>query len=590
MTGPEWNHPTKEARVFPSDLSSPQRSAAIARLREGVDLLVIGGGATGAGIALDAATRGLTVGVIEAQDWSAGTSSRSSRLIHGGLRYLYNLDVNLVAESLRERGILLTTTAPHLVTPQPFLWPLRTPIIERAYSAIGVGMYDTLAVAGARRRTVPTQRHYGRKGSLRLVPDLRPEALVGAIRFFDARVDDARLVLLIVRTAVAYGAHAAARVEAVGIGREGDRRLVHAADLETGERFDIPASDVVIATGVFTEDTQQPLGAGGGLKVLASKGIHIVVPRDRIRGATGVFLRTETSVLFVIPWPDCWVIGTTDTPWRESDRIEPAVSATDVDYLLTQANSVLTSALTREDIIGVYAGLRPLLQPAALEKGGSAKVSREHTVMKVDDGVWSVAGGKLTTYRVMAEDAVDMVLGDARRQRRSVTAQTPLVGAPGLAAARSVAGRLGASVGWDEARMKHLLGRYGSAVTEVVALAAADPSLTAPLAGDSRHVRAEVAHAVVHEGALHLEDVLDRRTRLAITRKDRGLAVAEEVADIMAPLLGWSAAERDEELASVRATATAITAALMESTDAAAARVRAVAPGIVDPVAGTMTR
>ena len=269
--------------MFSADLSASSRTSALNRLRDGVDLLVIGGGATGAGIALDAATRGMSVGIIEAQDWSAGTSSRSSRLIHGGLRYLYNLDFHLVAESLRERGVLLTTTAPHLVTPQAFLWPLRTPVLERAYSAVGVGMYDALAVVGARGRTVPTQRHYGRKGALRLVPDLRPEALVGAIRFYDSRVDDARLVVGIVRTAVSYGAAAASRVEAVGIGRDGERRLVEAADLETGERLTIPARDVVVATGVFTEDTQRLLGCEAGLKVLASKGIHIVVPRLRTR-------------------------------------------------------------------------------------------------------------------------------------------------------------------------------------------------------------------------------------------------------------------------------------------------------------------
>lgn len=575
--------------MFSSDLSAISRTTAISALKEGVDLLVIGGGATGAGIALDAATRGLSVGIIEAQDWSAGTSSRSSRLIHGGLRYLYNLDFGLVAESLRERGVLLTTTAPHLVTPQPFLWPLRMPVIERAYSAVGVGMYDALAVIGARGRTVPTQRHYGRKGARRLVPDLRPDALVGAIRFYDSRVDDARLVVSIVRTAVSYGAHAASRVEAVGVTNDGDRRLVSAADLETGESFEIPAKDVVVATGVFTEDTQRLLGTPVGLKVLASKGIHIVVPRERIKGSTGVFLRTETSVLFVIPWPDCWVIGTTDTPWNEEDRIEPAVTATDVDYLLKQANSVLSSGLTREDIIGVYAGLRPLLQPAALEKGGSAKVSREHTVMKLDDGVWAIAGGKLTTYRVMAEDAVDMVLGDEHKDRPSVTATTPLVGASGLEASKRVAGKFGAHVGWDEKRMTYLISRYGSAVTELVELAEEDPSL-ADLLGDTPHVRAEVAHAVVHEGALHLEDVLERRTRLAITRKDRGLPAAEEIADIMGGILGWTAEEHEAELASVRATAKAVAAALMEATDAAAARVRSVAPGIVEPIEGTMTR
>ncbi|MDO5683299.1 MAG: FAD-dependent oxidoreductase, partial [Propionibacteriaceae bacterium] len=241
---------------------------------EGLDVLVIGGGVTGAGIALDAATRGLRTGIVEMQDWAAGTSSRSSRLVHGGLRYLYNLDIGLVAEALGERGLLLEKLAPHLVTTQPFLWPLKTPVIERGYSAVGVGLYDTLGQLRSPGARVPRQKHYSRSQALEIFPDLRSDQLVGAIRFYDARVDDARLVISLVRTAARFGAYAASRTQVVSLLRDGGRVVgAEVVDLETGERHTIRASRVISATGVWTDDTERlaGLGADEGLRVLASK-------------------------------------------------------------------------------------------------------------------------------------------------------------------------------------------------------------------------------------------------------------------------------------------------------------------------------
>ena len=564
-----------EANVL-TRLTREQRATALEQMSgpEGLDVLVIGGGITGAGIALDAASRGLRTGVVEMGDWASGTSAWSSKLIHGGLRYLYQLDFPLVHEALTERGRLLDTTAPHLVKAQPFLWPLKHHY-ERSYSAVGVGMYDALALAGARgHRTVPIQKHLGRKGVRALAPALDPSGLVGAIRFYDARVDDARLVIDIIRTAVGLGALAASRTKVTGFLKSAHGAVTGAAvtDLATGATHEIRARRTINATGVWTEATQDLATSTGGLKVLTSKGIHIVVPKEAIDAETGIFLRTEKSVLFIIPWPRYWVIGTTDTPWTE-DVSKPVATAADVDYLLAHANEVLSRPLRRSDIIGVYAGLRPLLQPQ-LKPGAEAastKVSREHTVTRVAPGLTAIAGGKLTTYRVMAADAVDHALGEAlARAHPCVTADLPLVGAAGYRALAAQAGAIARERGWTLDRVTHLLDRYGDELPALLASIDDDPSLARPLGEAPAFLRAEVAWAVTHEGAAHLDDVLLRRVRLDIERRDRGLGAAEEVLEVMAPLLEWSdddvAAEREAYAERVAQ----IAAAEAEATDAAA--------------------
>ena len=569
------------ARTAPEDsvltrLTREQRATALEQMSgaEGLDVLVVGGGITGAGIALDAAARGLRTGVVEMGDWASGTSTWSSKLIHGGLRYLYQLDLALVREALSERGRLLQTTAPHLVKAQPFLWPLKHHY-ERSYSAVGVGMYDALALAGARgHRTVPIQKHLGRKGVRALAPALYPSGLVGAIRFYDARVDDARLVIDIIRTAVGLGALAASRTKVTGFLESAHGAVTGAAvtDLATGATHEIRARRTINATGVWTEATQNLASSTGGLKVLTSKGIHIVVPKEAIDAETGIFLRTEKSVLFIIPWPRYWVIGTTDTPWTE-DVSKPVATAADVDYLLEHANEVLSRPLRRSDIIGVYAGLRPLLQPQ-LKPGAEAastKVSREHTVTRVAPGLTAIAGGKLTTYRVMAADAVDHALGEAlARAHPCVTADLPLVGAAGYRALAAQAGAIARERGWTLDRVTHLLDRYGDELPALLASIDDDPSLARPLGEAPAFLRAEVAWAVPHEGAAHLDDVLLRRVRLDIERRDRGLGAAEEVLEVMAPLLEWSdddvAAEREAYAERVAQ----IAAAEAEATDAAA--------------------
>ena len=529
-------------------LGPEQRSAALARMADReLDILVVGGGVVGAGTALDAATRGLATGLVEARDWAAGTSSRSSKLIHGGLRYLEMLDFALVREALKERGLLLERLAPHLVRPVPFLYPLQHRGWERLYAGSGVALYDTMSVSSGHGRGLPMHRHLSRKHALRVAPALRKDALVGALQYYDAQVDDARFVATLVRTAASYGAHVANGARVVGFLREGERVVgatVH--DGESGTEYEVRAKQVVNATGVWTDDTQALIAERGQFHVRASKGIHLVVPKDRIHSTSGLILRTEKSVLFVIPWGRHWIIGTTDTDW-DLDKAHPAASSADIDYLLDHVNSVLATPLTRDDVQGVYAGLRPLL---AGESDATSKLSREHTVAHPVPGLVVVAGGKYTTYRVMAKDAVDeAVHGLDRRVAPCCTEVVPLAGAEGYQAQWNARARTAARTGVHVARIEHLLGRYGGLTGELLDLIAEDRSLGDPLGGADDYLRAEVVYAARAEGAQHLDDVLARRTRISIETFDRGTRSAREAAELMAPVLGWDAGQIDKEVA-----------------------------------------
>jgi glycerol-3-phosphate dehydrogenase len=524
----------------PGVLSPAARTAALGRMAEQEhDVLVVGGGVVGAGVALDAASRGLSTAIVEARDWASGTSSRSSKLIHGGLRYLEMLDFGLVREALRERGLLTRRLAPHLVTPVPFLYPLTHRGWERLYAGAGLAFYDVMAAVGG--NTLPRHRHLSRGAALRLAPGLRDDALTGAIRYHDAQVDDARFVVALVRTASAYGARAASRARVTGFLRQGGRVVgARVRDLETGADLRVRARHVVNATGVWTDETQAMVGERGRTHVRASKGVHLVVPRDRLDAATGLILRTTASVLFVIPWGRHWLIGTTDTDWR-LDKAHPAASRRDIDYLLAQVNNVLRVPLTHDDVEGVYAGLRPLLEG---ESEPTSRLSREHVVTRPAPGLVVVAGGKYTTYRVMARDAVDAIVSalgtDAPRCR---TEDVPLLGAAGLAAVWARSHELARESGLRVEQVERLLRRHGSSVHEVLDLVRHDRGLAAPTTGNPDYLWAEVVHAVTHEGARHLDDVLTRRTRISVETFDRGMGAAEHTAALMAPLLGWSEAQ-----------------------------------------------
>ena len=533
----------------PSSALSPEaRERALVELVVGeLDVLVVGGGVVGTGCALDAVSRGLRVGLVEARDWASGTSSRSSKLLHGGLRYLEMLDFALVKEALKERGLHLQRLAPHLARPVPFLYPLTHRGWERPYVGAGIALYDVMGMVGAGRVAgMPTHKHMTRRKALRLAPCLKPDSLTGAVQYYDGQVDDARHVMMIARTAAAYGALCVNRTKVVTFLRQGERvtgaRLV---DLETGHEFDVLAKQVINATGVWTDDTQAMVGSRGQTHVTASKGVHLVVPRDRIQSTTGLILRTEKSVLFVIPWGRHWIVGTTDTPWTY-DKAHPAATEKDISYVLEHVNSMLRTPLTHADVEGVYAGLRPLLSG---ESDATSKLSREHVVSHPAPGLVVVAGGKYTTYRVMAKDAVDEASRALdERVPESVTDDLPLLGAEGFHALWNQRHGLAEQSGLHVARIEHLLRRQGSLIYDLLALVADDPGLGAQLEGSEDYLRVEVVYAASHEGARHLDDVLARRTRLSIETWDRGLTAAEPCARLMAGVLGWDEEQVQREV------------------------------------------
>jgi glycerol-3-phosphate dehydrogenase len=522
---------------------------------EPLDVLVVGGGIVGTGAALDAVSRGLSVGLLEQRDLASGTSSRSSKLVHGGLRYLEMFDFGLVREALEERGLLLTRLAPHLVRPVPFLYPLHR-TIERPYVGAGLALYDALAMAGKYEMGVPRHRHLFRKQVARIAPDLRTDRLTGAVRYYDCQVDDARLVVTIARTAAHHGALVATRTRVTGFLREGPRVVgVRATDLESGSELEVRARVVINATGVWTDDVERLLGGPPSLDVEASKGIHLVVPRDRIRSECGFIFRTEKSVLFVIPWGRHWIIGTTDTAWK-LDLAHPAASRTDIDYLLGHVNKLLTVPLDHDDVEGVYAGLRPLLagKPGrGVGSGGegevaTTKVSREHTVVSPVPGLVLIAGGKLTTYRVMARDAIDLAVRYWSGVAPSHTERVPLLGADGFLTRTNQRVALSRRSGLEVGRIDHLLGRYGGLVDDLLELISSRPALAEPLPGAEDYLSAEVVYAVTHEAARHLDDGHARRTRISIVTFDRGTVAVTAAADLMAAELGWDQARRDDEV------------------------------------------
>jgi glycerol-3-phosphate dehydrogenase len=563
-----------------SKLGPAERALALTALKtRELDILVIGGGVVGTGSALDAVTRGLSVGLLEARDWASGTSSRSSKLIHGGIRYLEQLDFRLVREALIERGLLLQRIAPHLVKPVRFLYPLTLPLVERAYIGAGMTLYDAFSWTGGRPPGVPHHRHLTRNQVLRAMPSLKRDAFVGGLTYWDAQVDDARFVSTLARTASFYGAHVASRVRVEGFLKVGERVVgVKAHDLETDERFEIRARQIVNATGVWTDDTQAMVGERGQFKVRASKGIHLVVPRDRFQSKLGLLLRTEKSVLFVIPWGRHWLIGTTDTDWH-LDKAHPAATAADIDYLLAKVNEVLAVPLTRADVEGVYAGLRPLL---AGESEETSKLSREHIVAHSVPGLVVVAGGKFTTYRIMAKDAVDeAVRGLDGAIAASITDDLALLGAEGYHAAWNRRYKIAHRFGVHRVRIEHLLNRYGVMTDELLDLIRSRPELIEPLPGADDYIAAEVVYAATHEGALHLDDVLARRTRISIEAWDRGVSAAPVAARLMGETLGWDEARITLETNTYLKRVAAERASQEEPDDASADRVRLEAPDIV---------
>jgi glycerol-3-phosphate dehydrogenase len=517
-----------------SRLGPGSRQDALSTLRtEVLDVLVVGAGATGCGTALDAAARGLKVALIDKGDIASGTSSRSSQLVHGGLRYLQQGNVALVRESLRERGLLLTRLAPHLVEPLPFMMPLHHRVWERVYIGAGLLAYDLLGGS----RVLPRHRHVSKGKALARFPSLRADALIGALQYYDAQMDDARLAVAIARTAVEQGAHVATHVILVdGLAEAADGlHRVRLRDGLTGEEFTATARCVALCVGVWAPDVADLFTSKAStVGIIRSKGVHLRLPRSAIAGETALIIPTGKSVLFVIPSTTHWLVGTTDTEWKgDPDRPEP--TAEDIDYLLGLLAGVVSPTITAADVTYSFAGLRPLVRDQSVG-GNTAKVTREHRIARVAPGVLAIVGGKWTTYRVMARDLVDTVIKETGGQPRPCTTDViPLVGSFVETAVESPATVLTAA---DRAVIDR---RYGSRSGEVLSIMAGDPAMTTPLPDAPGYWAAEVVHACLNEGACLLGDVVDRRLRFGLNLDVVSPALIRRTAELMGATLGWDA-------------------------------------------------
>ena len=532
-------------KVLSSELSPSARKDALESLRTNeFDILVIGGGINGVGIALDAASRGLSVALVEAKDFASGTSSRSSKLIHGGLRYLEQYDFKLVREALQERELMITTLAPHLVQPVSFIYPLQEKFKERTYVGAGMALYDALR---GFKRALPWHKHISQKELSEIAPSLRLDLITGGYKYFDAQVDDARHTMMIARTAAKYGAVITTRTSVEGIKRDG-KRVTGAIvrDLQTDESIEVKAKVTVMAAGVWTDQLYRDLGIKAGYQVRMSKGAHIVVPGNAIRSKSGVIIKTDVSVLFIIPWGDKWIVGTTDTDY-DSDPNTPIATRKDVNYIINQANRVLEPKLNQNQVIGVFAGLRPLI--STNEDSKTTDLSREHVVDHPVPGFVSIAGGKYTTYRVMAEDAIDAAVVDLKRLTPdSCTESLAIVGADGYSVLKNQKVGIAKSYGVSESTVEHLLNRYGSLFVEVLEATQSNPKLMKPLIENLPYIGGEIRYAVTHEGAISISDVLSRRTRINFEAPDQGRSIVNEVAEIIAEPLGWSKEEREKSI------------------------------------------
>ena len=518
-----------------SSLNIAARGSAITALGESeFDILVIGGGINGVGIALDAASRGLSVALVESGDFASGTSSKSSKLIHGGLRYLEQYDFRLVREALYERELMVTTLSPHLVKPVSFLYPLHEKLIERTYVGAGMALYDALR---GFKRALPWHKHLTQKKVSEIAPSLRLDVITGGFQYFDAQVDDARHTMSIARTAAKYGAVITTRTRCEEVIKNG-KRVVGAKirDLISDEVIEVRAKATIMASGVWSDQLHEKFGLKAGYSVRMSKGSHIVVPKSAINSQSGVIIKTDLSVLFIIPWGEQWIVGTTDTDYQESKE-EPLASSDDVSYIINQANRVLEPKLRRDQVIGVFAGLRPLVSTDP--DSPTTKLSREHVVDSPTPGFVSIAGGKYTTYRVMAEDAVDEAVNHLRRiVPDSTTENLAIIGAEGYSVLINKIPKLAKEYGLAEETIRHLLDRYGSLFEEVLAQAKDDSTLLEPLIEGLPYIKAEALYAITHEAALSIDDLLSRRTRIAFEASDSGLSITSYLGELLGKYAG----------------------------------------------------
>jgi glycerol-3-phosphate dehydrogenase len=530
------------------------------------DLVVIGGGITGVGIARDAALRGLKVALFEKADYASGTSSKSSKMIHGGLRYLEHGEIGLVFESVSERRVQ-TRVAPHLVRPLPFLIPIYKGV-RPGFEIMNVGLwiYDSLALFRAPRMH---KAFRGTKAALELEPQLRPEGLRGALEYYDCATDDARLVLENAIDAEALGAKCHTYTEVLRFERRGDGRItgVVVRDRLTNQTSSVAAKAVVLAAGAWTDEMIRRFEIPMDRPLLRrTKGVHIVLPRERLPLARAITLISPVDgrVMFALPWRDRTVLGTTDTDFAGTAD-EVAADAADVKYLCESGNGYFPGAnLTPDDVISTWAGLRPLI--AAPPNVDESEISREHEVFTRNDGLVIIAGGKLTTYRRMARETVNKTvqlleeLGDLGKEsvKRESTKARPLPGAVGvephdLEGVAAIGRRLMAEYKLDVDTATHLCGVYGARAVELGQMIAADRSLGERMDHELPYVWAEVDFAAKRDLARTVEDVLARRVPLLLVSRDQGLGVCERVGQRLQAILGWDAAALGQMLDEYRA-------------------------------------
>lgn len=521
------------------------RVAALRRLgEERFDVLVIGGGITGAGVALDAATRGFRTALVERHDFASGTSSKSSKLVHGGLRYLQQRELRLVYENLAERRLVLRN-APHLVRTLPFLIPLftRDGILNRKLArAFGTALWLYDLTGGL--RSAKRHRRIGPREALAHMPTLTADRLSGAYVYYDARADDARLTLAICRTAAAHGATVANHAGVTSLLKDGRGKARGARVEADGAEIEVRATAVVNATGVWADEVRHLDEGADPRSMRPAKGIHVTVPWSKIRNDIAAIVPApkDRRSVFVVPWGDLTYVGTTDTDY-DGPVDDPQCTPSDVAYLLDAINAAVVEPLTDADVVATWAGLRPLLRDAGSAR--TADLSRRHAVRRSDSGMVTVTGGKLTTYRRMASDTVDVVAAFLGERRRCRTKRLPILGSEGFTAPDD--GSL------EPSRHEHLAGRFGTEADAVQELVDADAALGNPLVPGLPYLRAEALFAVRHEMAATLDDVLARRTRARLLARDASARAADDVARLVGDELGWSDAERTRQVEDFRA-------------------------------------
>ncbi len=521
---------------------------------EQFDVLVIGGGITGAGVALDAVARGYKVALVEKVDFASGTSSKATKLVHGGIRYLPEFDFALVREALIERGNLLRN-APFLVEPVGFVLPLyegdRHPVGLPFTTPGGIGLglildiglwlYDLMAGAVSGRRGVKKHRHLSRKKVIELAPPLVTNGLKDGFIYYDAQTNDTRLTMAVIRTAAQYGAAIANYAEVISFVTEKGKVVgAHVRDRLGDQEITVRARHIVNATGIFSEQVELLTGQEPMAQVEPSKGVHLVFSREDVKLGTDAIVLPETDdkrILFIVPWESRAIFGTTDTGSGDLDH--PIATQEDIAYLLHHLNRYLSVHLTEDNIISVYAGYRPLLRSRSKEHS-TAKLSRTHAVLQSPSGLVSIVGGKLTTYRRMAQDTVDVLSRRDGSAPINPTQNLPLQGSAGWPARQRELEIKGTALGLSPQILEHLGRNYGSEAMELLKLIEGDAELGKRLIDDLPYTRAEVVYACRQEMAMTPDDVLARRTRITIEDRHRGLGILDDVVGLMAKELGWS--------------------------------------------------